>query len=694
MAEFSQLLASKPLPPEGLVPFLACRLIALDKNPGVRPIGVCEVFRRITTKSILKVVGPDVETACGRIQKCSGLPAGIESAVHAMQQIYEDPSTEAVLLVDATNAFNSLNRSAGLHNIQRLCPALARTVVNCYQSPARLFVAGGGELQSAEGTTQGDPLSMAFYALATLPLVDHLHEKLPDIRQGWYADDSGAAGVVQRLRSWWDDLCDVGDLYGYHPNSAKTVLLVKPDKLEAANAAFEGTGIRVVTGGVKYLGGCVGEQADRCAFINRKIGDWVAELKTLTAFAETEPHAAYSALTHGLRGRWTYVLRTLSVDETFLEPLDSAVLDLAKVITSRSSFTEEELAVLRLPVRFGGLNLPYFAKIARQEYTASKEVTVDQVNELLHQDDLAWPSMSPNQIRGNAMSIKAQLHRRHLKSAAEAFVEVKSGASGDTARRLERLSKKGVSSWLTTLPLSEHGYLLNKREFRDALALRYDWPILDLPETCICGKEFTVEHAMCCPRGGFPTLRHNEVRDLLADLMTEVSGNVATEPLLLPVTSETFSARTTNTSDEARADIRATGFWTRGEEAFFDVRVFHADAPSYKGQDLDTLLVQHENRKKLEYGERIRNVDRGSFAPLVFTTDGCAAPEATRFLKSLCSRLANRDGKPYSVTLAYVRGRLSFALLRAAIMCLRGARSSYHRPINALRQLAISEGCF
>ena len=109
MADCARLLATRVIPSEGLIPFLAGRLIALDKKPGVRPIGVGEVLRRIVAKAVLRVAAPDIEKACGFIQKSAGQPAGIEAAVHAVQQIYNDEETDGVLLVDARNAFNSLN---------------------------------------------------------------------------------------------------------------------------------------------------------------------------------------------------------------------------------------------------------------------------------------------------------------------------------------------------------------------------------------------------------------------------------------------------------------------------------------------------------------------------------------------------------------------------------------------------------
>ena len=93
----------------GLLSWFACRLIALDKNPGVRPIGVCETRRRIVSKAILNVVKNDILTVAGALQVCAGEDASCEAVVHSMHAIFDDLKTEAVLVVDATNAFNNLN---------------------------------------------------------------------------------------------------------------------------------------------------------------------------------------------------------------------------------------------------------------------------------------------------------------------------------------------------------------------------------------------------------------------------------------------------------------------------------------------------------------------------------------------------------------------------------------------------------
>ena len=92
--------------------------------------------------------------------------------------------------------------------------------------------------------------------------------------------------------------------------------------------------------------------------------------------------------------------------------------------------------------------------------------------------------------------------------------------------------EKGSSSWLSAIPVDSHGFYLNKGEFRDALCLRYGWALPSIPGKCHCGKPFSVDHFVVCSTGGFPTIRHNEVHDLTAQLLTEVCPSVSVEPPL------------------------------------------------------------------------------------------------------------------------------------------------------------------
>ena len=161
-------------PTSNLEAYLACRLVPLDKCPGLRPIGIGEVLRRVLGKVFMSVVKEDVQEVAGSIQVCAGQPGGCEAAIHAMKERFDEEDTDAVLLMDAANAFNSMNRITMLENIRRICPIVYIYAYNCYSVHARLFISGGKEIRSKEGTTQGDPPAMLWPRFNVVALVAQL----------------------------------------------------------------------------------------------------------------------------------------------------------------------------------------------------------------------------------------------------------------------------------------------------------------------------------------------------------------------------------------------------------------------------------------------------------------------------------------------------------------------------------------
>jgi len=140
---------------------VANHLIALDKCPGVCPIGIGETLRCVIGKVVCYATRVDFELAYGSDQLCGDVKSGIEGAIHAMSSLflqYGSASGWDVLLVDASNAFNSLNRVTLLWNVRVLWPRCSRFVFNTYQGWATLVVRGSEEcLHSMEGVTQGIP---------------------------------------------------------------------------------------------------------------------------------------------------------------------------------------------------------------------------------------------------------------------------------------------------------------------------------------------------------------------------------------------------------------------------------------------------------------------------------------------------------------------------------------------------------
>ena len=167
--------------------------------------------------------------------------------------------------------------------------------------------------------------------------------------------------------------------------------------------------------------------------------------------------------------------------------------------------------------------------------------------------------------------------------------------------------------------------------------------------------------------------------------------NVATEPLLQPLSGELFSHRSANTQPNARQDIRARGFWSAGQDAFFDIRVFHPNASSNRSTTTAAAYRKQETAKKREYAQQIREVEHSVFTPLVFSTTGGMGREAATFYKRLADKIVSKEGKTFPTVMGWLRCRLSFAILRSAILCIRGSRSSRHRPTRDIA-LATSEG--
>ena len=156
------------------------------------------------------------------------------------------------------------------------------------------------------------------------------------------------------------------------------------------------------------------------------------------------------------------------------------------------------------------------------------------------------------------------------------------------------------------------------------------------------------------------------MRDLTADLLSEIHNDVSVEPSLTPLTGERFTTNSTLVEDDVRCEVR-------GRKAYLDVRVFSPLAKSYLKQKLTAAYNTMEKSKKGKYNQRILNVEHGSFTPLVFSSFGGMGLEANRFYHRLSEKIAEKRGDPLSVTKNWLRTRLSFSLLRSTLLCLRGS---------------------
>jgi hypothetical protein len=323
-----------------------------------------------------------------------------------------------------------------------------------------------------------------------------------------------------------------------------------------------------------------------------------------------------------------------------------------------------------MPTKMGGLGILIPSKVSDTQYENSRNVTNSLTNHVINQK--VTIEIEKKEQKKIKLDIKNN-KRRLIKNECE---QIKAELSADKLKLFEATTEQGASSWLQALPLKLHDFYLDKQSFFDSLFIRYGIPLRKLPIRCVCGSSFSIDHALSCKRGGFILIRHNNIRDMTADFLSEICKDVKVEPALTPLSGEVLSGKSANKSDEARLDVAARGFWERGRNAFFDIRVFNPLAKSHSQKTLAVAHRSNEKEKKREYAERVLEVEHGSFSPLVFTCfGGGMAPECSMFYKRLSARIAEKRSINNSIATSWIKTKLSFGLLRTALLCIRGSRS-------------------
>ena len=282
---------------------------------------------------------------------------------------------------------------------------------------------------------------------------------------------------------------------------------------------------------------------------------------------------------------------------------------------------------MALPTKLGGLGLTDLTSIADHEHDASREITASMVQSIISQETVI--SQDPTSANTSINDIK----RRKKEQQESNFARIHDALEPPSRRLLDCACELGASTWLSALPVEEHGFCLSKSSFRDALSLRYGWQLPGLSTKCACGKPFSVDHIMICHKGGLPTLQHNEVCDLTAALLAEMCKGVSVEPPLQALDDEEFNFCSSNCDDEVRLDIKVSDFWSKGRDAFFDVRVLYPIVPSYCQKELKAIYKQHKREKKRSCGERVCEAERASFTPLVFFVNGRNGKRMHNFLQ-------------------------------------------------------------
>ena len=226
---------------------------------------------------------------------------------------------------------------------------------------------------------------------------------------------------------------------------------MKEEKLAEARAIFDGLGISITFEGHNYLGAAIGIESFVKNYAADKVQVFLEEIDKLTIIAATQPHATYSALTHGLSSKWTYLSRTIPNISSILQPIEQKLhREFLPSITGQNPFNQNERNLMALPVRLGVKNPAENCS----SFENSNFVTAP-LRKLLHEQSETLPYQSLcDQID--------EVKKRTRQTQEEASTNLTNALPAPLQRAVNIAKEKGASSWLTTLPIAEHGFSLHK----------------------------------------------------------------------------------------------------------------------------------------------------------------------------------------------------------------------------------------
>ena len=250
--KFAKRLATSIIQSDNLIAYNGCQLVALDKCPGVRPIGIGEVMHCITGRIIVDFIRQDLTSLGGNMQLSLGTKCDIEHAIHSLRHGFDDAENERIPLINAKNAFNVLNRRTALENVKPyahhcmlpyIIPIVIRLISTWVSWPFCLR------------KVQHKMIALRWQCMELLPLISRLHND--SLTQKWYADDGSVFGKLKDIRALFGKPTELGPKYGYLVNLSKCQLIIKPGGERQASALFAGKNVEI-TLGAQVLGSVIG----------------------------------------------------------------------------------------------------------------------------------------------------------------------------------------------------------------------------------------------------------------------------------------------------------------------------------------------------------------------------------------------------------------------------------------------------
>ncbi len=228
------------------------------------------------------------------------------------------------------------------------------------------------------------------------------------------------------------------------PRPLRHWLITKSDFLSTATTLFQDTEVRNTTKGRPYLGSPIETEEFIRSYTSEKVNDGAQELELLATFGKTQPHAAYSALTHGLTSKWAYLSRTTPNIGPMLQPLETRIRSiLTPTLTNRPPLNDYERELFALPARLGGIGLTVPTRRFQEENVASLKITSPVFEAILIHDQ--------TDIMCKQDTCKKETRTQNRQKMEDQASTLKAFLPSSLNRAMALASEKGASSWLPIL---------------------------------------------------------------------------------------------------------------------------------------------------------------------------------------------------------------------------------------------------
>ena len=652
----------------------ATLLASHKKDGGHRPIAVGEVLRRLVSKCLSRCILTDALQVLTPLQVGVGVRGGCEAVVHSVSHILEDtnlPSTSKnTLLLDFSNAFNSISRASMFEEVRARIPTLAAWVECCYSSQPFLHF-GDHTILSRCGVQQGDPLGPLLFSLTLHPIVERIKREVPDLNINvWYLDDGTLCGNPNNLMRALEIVEEDGPARGLFLNRGKSLLYVPAD-LDAPDNPLPPE-IPICRTGFCLLGAPIGPPEFReSKVLNRveKIRAACANLHQLED-SQFETTLLRSCLA---MPKFNFALRTCPPSAiqhaitAFDDLMRETLADLAGGPLSNWAWQKASL-----PLSFGGLNLrsanlhapAAFISSLAQSRRLMAGILDRPISPSIHLREAV--SMLANAAKKDEWlsvdDIDVPLRQRALsRKIDEACYNSLITTAPDT-RSLALARSTAIShagDWLSVVPSMALGLHFHNREFRLCLKYWLGLRIMNSDSRCpLCDGEKVADpmgdHQVGCGGNGDRIHRHDAIRDTLF--------SAAQSAALAP--RKEFPSLISGSSSRP-ADIFLPN-WCRGRPAALDVTVISTLQSATRSGAANTqgFALQVGERRKMAAHNEDCQAEGVSFIPLVAETLGGWSEEAIRNITRIGHLLGQRTGISTDNTIRHLFQRLSVSLWR------------------------------